>query len=343
MSQQSIQQRAVSLSQLGTFLRQTLRSETVESAMLQPVLRQAIAENPWFTNESIRQALNYWAEHLSLSHLEVWLSHYEYKAHPPKRVLLILAGNLPLVGFHDVVSTYLSGHIAVIKASQKDRVLLRFVLEQLVKVDPNAQQHIDWTEHTTTNFEAVIATGSANSGRYFDYYFKKYPHLIRRNRTSLAYLSAKTSTSDLDLLRSDIFDFFGLGCRSVNHLILQRGFDLQRLVDQLQQQTDVTAHNKYMNNLEYHRSVLLMNRAPFIETPSVLLIESTDLLSPIGVLHYQWVSNANEAQAWIAEHREQIQCMVNIGESPVSFGEAQHPGLTEYADQIDTLHFLLSL
>jgi hypothetical protein len=343
MPNSSIQQRIQSISQFGAFLTDALRSTGTASVALSTVLDQAMAQNRWFTHESMRQALSYWAEQLSPQSLNQWVDGYEMKESSPKRVLLILAGNIPLVGFHDVLCTYLSGHISVIKASQKDSVLLRYLLQQLTDIDPQSKTLVDWTTNTTTNFEAVIATGSTNSSRYFDYYFKKYPHIIRRNRNSLAYLEQSERQEHLKLLCNDVFDYFGLGCRNVTHLLLQKGFDLNRLVEELNRRTELLTHNKYMNNVDYHRSIFIMNGQGFKDAGTALLVESQSISSPIGVIHYQWVDNEQEAAAYIQAQQNAIQCVVSASDMHLNFGDTQQPVLGDYADQIDTLDFLLAL
>ena len=343
MPNSSIQQRIQSISQFGAFLTDALRSTGTASVALSTVLDQAMAQNRWFTHESMRQALSYWAEQLSPQSLSQWIDRYEMKESSPKRVLLILAGNIPLVGFHDVLCTYLSGHISVIKASQKDSVLLRYLLQQLTDIDPQSKTLVDWTTNTTTNFEAVIATGSTNSSRYFDYYFKQYPHIIRRNRHSVAYLDSALEQAHLELLCKDVFDYYGLGCRNVTHLILEEGFNVNRLVETFYQQTKLLAHNKYMNNVDYHRSLFLMNGQSFLDAHVVLLSENRSISSPIGVIHFHWVTNRKEADNWILSHQQEIQCAIGLGPVYTNFGESQHPSLDQYADQIDTLDFLLAL
>lgn len=343
MPNSPIQQRIQSISQLGAFLTDVLRSTGTASVALSTILDQAMAQNRWFTHESMRQALSYWAEQLNPQSLSQWVDRYKMKEVSPKRVLLILAGNIPLVGFHDVLCTYLSGHISVIKASQKDSVLLRYLLVQLTDIDPQSKSLVDWTTNTTTNFDAVIATGSTNSSRYFDYYFKKYPHIIRRNRNSLAYLENSEKQEHLKLLCNDVFDYFGLGCRNVTHLLLQKGFDLNRLIEELNRCTELLTHNKYMNNVDYHRSVFIMNGQGFKDAGTALLVESQSISSPIGVIHYQWVDDEQEASAYIQEQQNAIQCVVSASDMHLNFGDTQQPALGDYADQIDTLDFLLTL
>ena len=339
----SILQRIQSLSQLGVFLSSALKPSDISSDQLLPILEDAVAQNRWFTHDSIRQALSYWAKQLNQEALRKWIIPYEIKETNPKRVMLILAGNIPLVGFHDVLCTYVSGHISVIKSSQKDSVLIAFLMEQLIKIDNKAADKFVLVSHTTTNFEAVIATGSTNSSRYFDYYFKKYPHIIRRNRNSLAYLEQSERQEHLKLLCNDVFDYFGLGCRNVTHLLLQKGFDLNRLVEELNRRTELLTHNKYMNNVDYHRSIFIMNGQGFKDAGTALLVESQSISSPIGVIHYQWVDNEQEAAAYIQAQQNAIQCVVSASDMHLNFGDTQQPALGDYADQIDTLDFLLAL
>ncbi len=343
MPKASILQRIQSLSQLGVFLSDALKPSDIYSNQLFTILEEAVAQNRWFTHDSVRQALSYWAEQLNQESLSKWLVPYEIKETNSKRVLLILAGNIPLVGFHDVLCTYLSGNISVIKSSQKDNVLIAFLIEQLIRIDKQAADKFVFVSHTTTNFESVIATGSTNSSRYFDYYFKNYPHIIRRNRNSVAYLDSAVEQAHIELLCKDVFDYYGLGCRNVTHLILEQGFNVNRLVETFYQQTKLLSHNKYMNNVDYHRSLFLMNSQSFIDAHVVLLSENRSINSPIGVVHFHWVTNREEADNWILSHQQEIQCAVGLGLPYTSFGESQHPSLDNYADQIDTLDFLLAL
>ncbi len=343
MPNASLLQRIQSLSQLGVFLSSALKPTDKSSEQLLPILEEAMAQNRWFTHDSMRQALGYWAEQLNQETLRKWMISYAIKETNPKRVLLILAGNIPLVGFHDVLCTYVSGHISVIKSSQKDSVLIGFMIKQLQKIDKHAAERFELVPHTTTNFEAVIATGSTNSSRYFDYYFNSYPHIIRRNRNSVAYVNNALEQAHLELLCKDVFDYYGLGCRNVTHLIIEQGFDLNRLVETFYQQTELLAHNKYMNNVDYHRSLFILNGQSFIDANGVLLSENRSISSPIGVIHFHWVTNRKEADSWILSHQQEIQCAVGLGPSYTSFGESQRPSLDKYADQIDTLDFLLAL
>jgi hypothetical protein len=254
-----------------------------------------------------------------------------------------MAGNIPLVGFHDLLSVYLSGHHCIIKPSQKDSVLMHFMVEQMRLLDDEAIQSIHIRIDPGADFDAVIATGSNNSGRYFDYYFKKYPHLIRKNRNSVALLAKDTDKHKLELLANDIFDYFGLGCRNVTQLLIERGFELKTLTQVLSSRNDLLQHNKYANNVEYQRSLLLLNQAEFIDAETILMVEDETIHSPIGVLHYKWIEDRLEADKWAETYSEDIQCAVGPFNDGIPFGHSQQPTLDTYADQIDTLTFLSNL
>ncbi|MCF6240369.1 MAG: hypothetical protein L3J74_03370 [Bacteroidales bacterium] len=312
------------------------------------VMQQASTNNEWFTPENILFSLKNIAESLTGNNLDKWLSKYPeiVKYNHSKNVALIMAGNIPLVGFHDLLSVLIAGHKAIIKLSSKDDVLLKGIAELLYQIEPEFQDYIHFTDGRLKNFDAVIATGSNNSAQYFEYYFGKYPNIIRKNRNSVAVLTGKETEKELKLLAEDIFRYFGLGCRNVSKIYIPDDMDLDKLFKAVYEYKEVINHNKYANNYTYNRSVYLMNKIDFFENGFMILKEDMAMSSPISVVFYERYSNLETVKQRLSIDKEQIQCVVSqINDLPqqVYFGEAQKPKLWDYADNVDTLEFLLSL
>ncbi|RYY38922.1 MAG: acyl-CoA reductase [Chitinophagaceae bacterium] len=257
----------------------------------------------------------------------------------PKKVGLVLAGNLPLVGFHDVLCTFLAGHIAYIKLSSKDAVLLPVLLDAAREWFPASSEHLIVSDRIA-NCDAYIATGSNNSSRYFEAYFGKYPHIIRKNRTSVAILNGNESAAELEKLADDICQYFGLGCRNVTQLWVPEGYDFEPLVRALDKYKELEHHNKFRNNYDYQLAMHILERRYYMTNGSVLLLEKESPFAPISQVHYQFYKNRADAESALANNDE-IQCIVGEGHTP--FGEAQCPAVDTFADGVDTLRFLLSL
>jgi hypothetical protein len=274
------------------------------------------------------------------------LTHWAIQYHEPtaqKTIGIVAAGNIPLVSFHDILCVLVSGNRLQLKLSEKDNSLIVYILEELSKVSPDISACIDITDRLK-NFDAVIATGSNNTARYFEYYFGKYPHIIRRNRTSLAILSGDETEAELEALGHDIFDYFGLGCRNVSHLLLPAGYDFARMLKALHQFEYVADHNKYRNNFDYQRTNYLMSSTPYLPVDYVNIVEREQLFSPVSSLHYHYYGTTDEVIAYIDQHREHLQCIVGKGAlATVEFGKTQQPGLSDYSDDIDTMQFLATL
>lgn len=300
-------------------------------------LKSAEFQNPWFTQENLIYCLEHWGKILTTEKLNNWLSNYSYTKNP-KRVGIIMAGNIPLVGFHDLISVLLSGHLAMVKASSKDDVLMDFVINYLKNADEDLEKSIQKVERLQ-QADAVIATGSNNTARYFEYYFKEIPHIIRKNRTSVAILTGKESEEDLKNLGGDIFRYFGLGCRNVTKLYLPKDFNTDLIFEAFYDWNLIINHTKYSNNYDYNRAIYLMEQQPFLDNNFVILKESKELHSPIGVIHYEFYEDLNKVKRGLAENEEKIQCIVGNG-FEVKFGETQKPSLTDYADGVDTIRFL---
>ncbi len=307
------------------------------------VLWRAENNNNWFTKESVESALEGISFMLSDEKLEVWLSSYELKeVERPQAVGLMMAGNIPAVGFHDLMCIILSGHQAVIKLSSSDEILMKWIIKKLIEIDPriNAQIRV---EEMLKGMDAYIATGSDNSSRYFKYYFGKYPHVIRQNRTSVAVLSGNETIEDYINLGKDIFQYYGLGCRNVSKIYVKSKDQLQDLLGALEVYAPVGSHHKYHNNYDYNKSIYLVNLEDHLDNGFLLVKESEDLVSPISVLFYEVYENEAHLAEKLTGLKAKIQCVVGLDADRVPFGTAQNPEPWEYADDVDTMTFLLGL
>ncbi|KQS92455.1 acyl-CoA reductase [Chryseobacterium sp. Leaf394] len=340
----NVEQRVLELVQLSDWINTYLSKDSGKfnenDLEFEQILRKSEIENPWFTQENQKLALEQWVSVLNQSQIEQWLSKYpENKIQ--KRVGLILAGNIPLVGFHDVISVILSNHIPVIKLSSKDKSMLPFLLKKWKEISNGSLQY-EIVERLD-DFDAVIATGSNNTARYLEYYFKDHHSIIRRNRTSVGVISGNETAEELRLLASDIFQYFGLGCRNVTRLFIPKDFVIDRVFESFIDFKEIINHNKYANNYDYNRAVYLLNQDKFWDNNFVMLKEDEKLFSPLSVIHFSRYENIDEVKSFIAENEENIQCVVskdkNI-ENAVAFGEAQNPSLDTYADNVDTMEFL---
>lgn len=311
-----------------------------EYLSLQNLINKQFFYNGWFTKKSVNQSLRAYGEMLEKEKLESWLSRYTFSENP-KKVGLIMAGNIPLVGFHDFLSVLLSGNIAVCKLSSDDKTLLPALAFHLTQFLPPIKERIIFSTGKIGEIDAVIATGSDNSVKYFEQYFGNYPHIFRRNRTSLAVLNGNETKEDFAALGHDIFDYFGLGCRNVSHLLIPSGFDLNRFFEGIIKHSEVINHNKYGNNYDYNKAIFLMNQHILFDNNFVLLRESKELFSPLSMLHYQYYNSKEEVENYLKVHQDQIQ--VVVGKAYVPFGKAQRPELDDYADGVDTMLFLSEL
>jgi hypothetical protein len=308
-----------------------------EYGELNVVINKQIGYNGWFKKENVQKSLLSLGTQLTEDNLKNWLERYAY-SEQPKKVALIMAGNIPLVGFHDFLCVLLSGNVAVCKLSSDDKTLLPALASHLMQFVPAVKERIEFTTGRIGVVDAVIATGSDNSLQYFEQYFGKYPHIFRRNRTSLAVITGEETKEDFDALGHDIFDYFGLGCRNVSHLLIPRGFDLNRFFEGIIGHSEVVNHHKYANNYDYNKAVYLLNQQQLLDNNFVLLRESNSLFSPLSMVHYQYYNNPEEVSAFISTHQDQIQAIV--GHNYIPFGQSQCPMLDDYADGVDTMRFL---
>jgi len=310
------------------------------------IIFSARNNNAWFTEQEVKRSLNALSQMLSEEDLRNWFNDI-HVTDVPKKVGLILAGNIPLVGFQDVIAVLATGNIALIKLSSSDDKLLPAVLNQLCKIEPDLKQQIVYVERLK-DFEAVIATGSNNTSRYFDYYFGKVPNIIRKNRTSVAVLTGEESKEDIAKLGHDLFDYFGLGCRNVSKIYFPEGYDVKNFFEPLEQYNDIINHFKYNNNYDYNKSIYLVNSAKHFDNGFLLLKEDTGSSSPLAVLYYESYSNLKDVETALNNNQENLQCVVSktqlqIDTSILDFGESQHPRLWDYADNVNTITFLNSL
>ncbi|MEJ7558785.1 MAG: acyl-CoA reductase [Pedobacter sp.] len=310
------------------------------------LITSARNSNAWFTEQEVYRSLNALSEMLKEDELRIWFQDIKITT-TPKRVGLILAGNIPLVGFHDVISVLATGNIALIKLSSSDDKLLPAVLHQLCTIEPALQEQIIYVERLK-DFESVIATGSNNTSRYFEYYFGKVPNIIRKNRTSVAVLTGKELPEDIAKLGHDFFDYFGLGCRNVSKVYLPQDYDIKNFFEPLEQYNDIINHFKYNNNYDYNKSIYLVNSAKHYDNGFLLLKADTGFSSPLAVLYFERYQELEEVEAALNSNRENLQCVVSnadlqIGTAILGFGESQHPKLWDYADNINTIEFLNSL
>ncbi|MBK1896311.1 acyl-CoA reductase [Chryseobacterium paridis] len=340
----NIENQVLGLIKLSDYIRAYLAKSTEEfnedDSEFELLLKKSEIENPWFTIDNQKIAFQQWANLLTEQNIRNWIKDYSV-SQISKRVGLILAGNIPLVGWHDVISVVLSNHIPVIKLSSKDKYVIPFLLKKWKEFsgDQVEYEFVDKLE----NFDAVIATGSNNTARYLEYYFKNHLNIIRKNRTSVAVLKGNETEEELKLLADDIFQYFGLGCRNVTRIFIPEDFLIDRLFESFIGYKDIINHHKYANNYDYNRAVYLLNQDKFWDNNFVMLKEDDKLFSPLSVINFSRYSSVDDVKKFITENEENIQCIVakdELGFDSIHFGEAQNPGLDTYADNVDTMKFL---
>jgi hypothetical protein len=331
----NVQQRKELLVRLGNYMKSN--DEAWQAAK-----ERAARQNPWFIAEFIDSAAsNIVDRFLQPDQLRQLIEQYKVSDQnlSPKKVGIVMAGNIPLVGFHDLLCVFLTGHLAIVKPSSKDEVLVKHIIDKMSEWVPAVVQQIIISERIP-NCDAYIATGSNNSSRYFEYYFQKYPSIIRKNRTSVAILNGKESKEDLGKLADDVFMHFGLGCRNVTQLYVPNNYDFIGLLEAFKKYHHLINHNKYKNNYDYNLAIHILNNTYYMTNESVILIENSSPFSPISQLNYQYYTDENELRKNL-QHNENIQCIVSTTDT--GFGEAQCPGICDYADGVDTMGFLMKL
>ena len=303
------------------------------------------SHNGWFTPDQVYFAIQSWADALTKENLAKWLSPYTLSTGNPKTVGLILAGNIPLVGFHDFICVLISGNKAQVKTSSNDHYLIKFLANYLIHCNSNLSDFIQFTDGKLENFDAVIATGSNNTARYFEFYFKNKPNIIRKNRNSVAVLDGNESHEDLVNLGSDIFRYFGLGCRNVSKLFVPKGYNFEAFFNAIYEFKEVIFYEKYSNNYDYNKAVFLMSNFKLLDNEFLTLKEDSSYASPISSVFYEFYDTLSDVQIELKNRAEQLQCIVsnNKIENSIPFGQTQKPNLWDYADNVDTLSFLTSL
>lgn len=306
---------------------------------------QAGNANPWFDEANVANAFNGIIHLLDKQNLEDWIFGYALDQVQPKKVGVVMAGNIPMVGFHDMLCVLLAGHDLYAKLSSDDKVLMQQLAQELIGLEPRFGNKIHFVE-MLKDVDAVIATGSDNTSRYFEYYFAKKPHIIRRNRTSLGILTGAETAVDLKALGTDIMQYYGLGCRNVSKVFVPEGYTFNAFFEAIEPLKSVSQHHKYHNNFDYNKSILLVNRTPHLDNGFLLVTESEQLVSPISVLYYQTYTDAQDLRQQLEAVSDKTQCLVSAQgwyQNSTVFGQAQCPAVWDYADGVDTLKFLIHI
>ncbi|UBZ06425.1 acyl-CoA reductase [Salegentibacter mishustinae] len=303
---------------------------------------QSIHYNGWFTRENVIFSIQQWSKALIPSNLETWLKPYEFNNDEQKTVAIVMAGNIPLVGFHDFLSVLISGHKVLVKQSSNDKQLLPVIAAFLMEIAPEFENRIKFTEDRLNDFDAVIATGSNNTARYFEYYFKGKPSIIRKNRNSVAILTGKESNKQLEALGEDVFRYFGLGCRNVSKLYVPKEYDFDNFFKAIYPWNTLLNSAKYANNYDYNKAVYLMSEFKLLENGFLILKKDESFGSPIATLFYEEYEDEKDLQEKLQQNKANLQCVVGR-EAEVDFGQTQQPKLWDYADGVDTLKFLEEL
>jgi len=308
-------------------------------------IKLAKEHNGWFTENNILFALEGWSNLLTENNLNQWLSSYNLDEVEPKKVAIIMAGNIPLVGFHDFLSVLITGHEVLVKQSSNDKHLLPFLAKYLEYVSSELKGKITFTEDKLQDFDAVIATGSNNTARYFEYYFKDKPSIIRQNRNSVAVLTGEETEDQLNALSEDIFRYYGLGCRNVSKLFVPKDYNFDGFFNAMYKWHPIIEEAKYANNYDYNKAVYLMSEFDMLENGFLMIKEDQSYASPIATVFYEYYDSLEQLQKKLTTDEDLIQCVVSKGltENDVDFGMTQKPQLWDYADGVNTIEFLLKI
>ncbi|WP_166926081.1 acyl-CoA reductase [Flavobacterium poyangense] len=341
--------------ELGKFLAQFSEKETTKKSDVlhndlffddfEKLIHLSQSHNGWYTPEQVYFAVQSWAAALTEENITKWLSSYALDStQNDKTVALILAGNIPLVGFHDFLSVLITGNRAIVKTSSNDQHLLPFLAKYIIAVNPDFKDKITFVEGKLENFDTVIATGSNNTARYFEYYFKDKPSIIRKNRNSVAVLNGKETKEQLEALGEDIFRYFGLGCRNVSKLFVPKGYSFDAFFEAIFKYQDVIHYEKYANNYDYNKAVFLMSNFKLLDNGFLTIKEDSSYASPISSVFYEFYDNIEDLEKRLQADAEQIQCIVSndLLKNSITFGQTQNPQLWDYADNVDTITFLLT-
>ena len=333
---------------LGRFFSDYINNnlESLERNKFDKAINESILHNSIFSKKNILKSLLSWSNVLTKKSIHNFLSNYLIKIKKrEKKIAIIMAGNIPLVGFHDFFCVIISGNFAIIKLSSKDSHLFKFILSFLVKENPDFSTKFDVVENKLQIFDAVIATGNNISANQFELYFKKYPKIIRKNRHSIAILNGNETKKEIELLANDIFYYYGLGCRNVSKIFIPNNYNLDILFKSFVLWNEVINKNSYSNNYNYYRAIYLLNKEVFFDNGFVLLKESEKIGSPVGTIYFEYYKSENQIKEMIKKNNQKIQCIVSNNNYPktIKFGETQMPNLNDFADDIDTFNFLLKL
>jgi len=351
----NLEQRINAFAKLGDFLGQftterICRNDNILHNDLffdgfQHQIKLAHEHNGWFTKENTFFALEGWSKQLKKSNINTWLDKYDFNNTAEKIIAIIMAGNIPLVGFHDFISVLISGHKVLVKQSSNDKHILPYLAKYLEHVEPEFRGMINFTEGQLTHFDAVIATGSDNTSRYFEYYFKDKPSIIRKNRNSVAVLTGNESQEELIALSEDVFRYYGLGCRNVSKLFVPTDYDFDQFFKAMYHWHSIINQHKYANNYDYNKAVYLMSEFKMLENGFLMLKEDSSFSSPIATLFYETYASLETLKETINANKHQIQCVVANGFSSdeIKFGHTQLPNLWDYADDVDTISFALTI
>ncbi|MEN8226010.1 MAG: acyl-CoA reductase [Bacteroidota bacterium] len=324
-----------------------LEREGWEAAAFKTAVDNAIEANAWFSPESVFQMLYILGVSLDRQDMEGWIGKYDMaKAQKQKTVALVMAGNIPAVGFHDFLAVIMAGHKVLAKLSSDDKYLIPAIAQLLISEDAGFKELIEFTEDTITGFDAVIATGSNNTSRYFNHYFGKYPHIIRKNRNALAVISGTEDDESLQFLGDDIFMYYGLGCRNVSKIYIPKDYDLKVFFSAIEKFSATADHHKYRNNYDYNKSIFLVNGDEHLDNGFLLLKEAASMASPVSVLHFERYDDIDEVNRFISKEADNIQCVISDDpdvSTALPPGTGQYPKLWDYADGVDTMEFLLNL
>ncbi|MEA1887969.1 MAG: acyl-CoA reductase [Bacteroidota bacterium] len=316
---------------------------SAEAEKLRRLMDSQEQHNKWFTPDNVVRSVKAIGNMLEKDKLEKWLEPYAMpdKTVTNKTIAVIMAGNIPLVGFHDFLCVLITGHRLLAKTSTKDSELIRNVTDILCTINSDFKQQIKFTDKITGNYDAVIATGSNNTSRYFEYYFGNKPHIFRKNRNSVAIINRNTTLEEIKKLGTDVFSYFGLGCRNVSKIYIEDGINPEKIVTEWANWSYILNHSPYANNYLYNKSLFKLNKQPFLDTGFLLFTRDAGFTSPVSVIFYDFFASRNKLKDELSEHAGDIQCIVS--ENDIPFGQTQYPEPGDYADNIDTIEFLISL
>ena len=352
----TLNDRIAAFSTLGDFLNQFIEETPVKSTTVPnndaffekftTAIERAQHKNGWFLPVQVQHAIQQWSLALRKENLLDWVNNYTITdTTKASTVAIIMAGNIPMVGFHDLLCILISGNKALIKPSSEDTQLITILCQYLITSNPEFTNLIEFTEGRIAGHDAIIATGSNNTARYFEYYFKDKPHIIRKNRNSVAVLTGKETTEQLIALGEDVFRYYGLGCRSVSKLFVPKGYNFDAFFKAMYTYQDLIKHEKYTNNYDYNKAVYLMSEFKLLDNGFMILKEDKSYSSPISSLFYEHYESYKELGDKLTENADLLQCVVNYPENSnhVDFGKTQTPHLHDYADNVDTINFLLTI